>query len=87
MPPEGVPEFLREGTDRARQAVAAQLAALITRAYAPHGGQRSPDPELTASSMLALAEHWARLLLTDPEHYDVDRLLTHARWAIGMFAP
>jgi AcrR family transcriptional regulator len=87
MPPEGVPDFLREGTDAARAAIVAQLAALIERAYAPHGGQRSPDPELTASSMSAVAEHWAKLLLTDPERFDRERLLVHARWAIGRFAP
>jgi hypothetical protein len=37
--------------------------------------------------MSAVAEHWARLLLTDPERFDVERLLVHARWAIGRFAP
>jgi AcrR family transcriptional regulator len=87
MPPEGVPEFLREGTDAARAAVVSQLAGLLDHTYAPHGGQRSPDPELTAGSMSAVAEHWARLLLTDPERFDVERLLVHARWAIGRFAP
>jgi AcrR family transcriptional regulator len=87
MPPEGVPEFLRQGTDRARSAVVTQLAELIDEAFAPHGGQRSPDPELTASTMAAIAEHWARLLLTDPERFDFERVLVHARWALSNFAP
>jgi AcrR family transcriptional regulator len=87
MPPEGAPEFLRERIEQGRAAVVAQLAALIERAYAPQGGQRSPDPELTASSMSALSDHWARLMLTEPERFDLERILEHGRWALARFAP
>jgi AcrR family transcriptional regulator len=87
MPPEGAPAFLRERVDQAREAVIAQLALFIERAYVPAGGQRSPDPELTASSMSALADHWARLLLTHPERFGMERLLVHARWALSRFEP
>jgi AcrR family transcriptional regulator len=87
MPPEGAPDFLRERIEQARDAVITQLAGLIEQTYAPAGGQRSPDPELTASSMSALADHWARLMLTRPERFGLERLLVHARWALGQFAP
>jgi AcrR family transcriptional regulator len=87
MPPEGAPEFLRELIAQARTAVVQQLARLIEQAYAPAGGQRSPDPELTASSMSALSDHWARLMLTEPERFGIERLLVHARWALERFAP
>lgn len=87
MPPEGAPEFLRARVAQARAAVVAQLAELISQAYEPHGGQRSPDPELTASSMSALADHWARLTLTEPDRFPTERILEHARWALGRFAP
>jgi AcrR family transcriptional regulator len=87
MPPEGAPEFMRARVEQARAAVVAQLAALIGRTYEPHGGQTSPDPELTASSMSALADHWARLMLTDPERFTTERILEHARWALARFAP
>jgi AcrR family transcriptional regulator len=87
MPPEGAPEFLRERVEQARAAVVAQLAALIEQAFEPWGGQRTPDAELTAYSMSALADSWARLLLTDPERYSIERMLVHARWALGRFAP
>jgi AcrR family transcriptional regulator len=87
MPPEGAPEFLRERIDNAREAVIAQLAELIEQAYSPAGGQRSPDPELTASSMSALSDHWARLMLTQPERFSIERLTVHARWALAQFAP
>jgi AcrR family transcriptional regulator len=87
MPPEGVPEFLQERIAQARAAVVAQLARLIEQAYEPLGGQRSPDPELTATSMSALADHWARLVLTEPERFGSDRILVHAKWALARFAP
>ena len=38
----------------------------------------SPDPELTARTLSAVADEAARLLLTDPERYPVERLLAHA---------
>jgi AcrR family transcriptional regulator len=87
MPPEGAPGFLHERIAQARAAVVALLARLIENAFAPRGGQRSPDPELTAHSMSALADHWARLLLTQPDEFGLERILVHARWAISRFAP
>jgi AcrR family transcriptional regulator len=87
MPPEGAPESLRERVEGAREAVVAQLAALIEQAFEPWGGQRTPDPELTAHSMSGLADLWARLMLTDPERYGLERILVHAAWALERFAP
>jgi AcrR family transcriptional regulator len=87
MPPEGAPPFLHERITTARAAVVALLAQLIENAFTPRGGQRSPDPELTAHSMSALSDFWARLLLTDSAQFPLDRLLVHARWALGNFAP
>ncbi|MDQ6608122.1 MAG: TetR/AcrR family transcriptional regulator [Actinomycetota bacterium] len=87
MPPEGAPEFLHERIEQGRAAVIAQLAKLIENAFEPGGAQQSPDPELTAHSMSALSDHWARLMLTDPEHFDLDRILVHARWALANFVP
>jgi AcrR family transcriptional regulator len=87
MPPEGAPEFLRERVEQARAAVVAQLAALVEQAFEPWGGQRTPDAELTAYSMSTLADTWARLLLTDPDRFDLERILVHARWALARFAP
>jgi AcrR family transcriptional regulator len=88
MPPEGAPAFLHDRIARARDAVVEELAALIEGAYARGaGGRPSPDPELTADSMSALADHWARLMLTDPERYDLERILRQARWALEGFTP
>lgn len=85
MPPEGAPEFLHERIARARGAVVSQLARLVERAHEPPGARRTPDPELTAQSMSALSDHWARLMLTDPERFGPERILVHARWALERF--
>jgi AcrR family transcriptional regulator len=87
MPQEGAPEILQERIEQGRAAIVAQLARLIEEAFERHGGQRSPDPELTAHSMSALADQWARLMLTAPEQFDTTRILDHARWALARFAP
>jgi AcrR family transcriptional regulator len=87
MPPDGAPEFLHERIAQGRASVIAQLARLIEGAFEPAGCQRSPDPELSAHSMSALSDYWARLMLTDPEHFDLERILAHARWALGNFVP
>jgi AcrR family transcriptional regulator len=85
MPAEGTPDGLRERFVRERAAVTAQLASAVgpTLSLGPSGA--SPDPELTARMMQALAEELARLSLEDPERYPVDRLVEYADWALRAF--
>ena len=78
MPPEGAPHVLRDRIARGRAAVVEQLAAAIGP------GRRSPDPELTARTLSALADETARLLLTDPAEYPPERLLAHAAWLLEL---
>ncbi|MEA2404059.1 MAG: hypothetical protein QOE08_706, partial [Thermoleophilaceae bacterium] len=78
VPPEGAPAVLRERIAAGRAAVVAQLAEAVRPGFG--GGRESPDPELTALMLSSFADEAARLLLTDPERFPVDRLLTHARW-------
>jgi AcrR family transcriptional regulator len=76
VPPEGAPALLRERIAAGRSAVLAQLAAAV----GPRAG--SPDPELTAVALSAMADDAARLLLADPERYPPERLVAHARWLL-----
>jgi AcrR family transcriptional regulator len=85
MPPEGAPAALRERIARGRAAVVAHLARLVVPAFAP-GRDAAPDPELTARTLSALADEAARMVLTDPEQFSVERMLTHARWLLGRLA-
>jgi AcrR family transcriptional regulator len=77
VPPEGAPRLLRERIAAGRAAVVAQLAAAVE----PRGG--SPDPELTAHALSAVADEGARLMLGDPDRYPPERLLAHARWLLA----
>ena len=81
MPPEGAPDLLRDLLAGGRRAVVAQLAEAV-RPGLGRGGP-SPDPELTARTLSAIADESARLLLTDPERYPAERLVAHAGWVLG----
>ena len=72
VPPEGAPGLLGERIAAGRAAVIAQLAGTI----------ESPDPELTARALSAVADEAARLVLADPERYPTARVLEHARWLL-----
>jgi AcrR family transcriptional regulator len=80
MPPEGAPALLRDLLARGRSAVVAHLAE-AARPGLGSGGP-SPDPEMTARTLSAVADEAARMLLTDPERYPVERMLAHARWVL-----
>jgi AcrR family transcriptional regulator len=84
MPPEGAPDVLRERVAAGRAAVLAQLAETVGGGFGP---SVSPDPELTARMLSTLADESARLVLTDPERYPPERVVEHARWALGLIGP
>jgi AcrR family transcriptional regulator len=84
MPQEGTPKMLHDHVARGRNAVVDQLAAAMGTASGP--GSESPDPELTARMLSAFADEGARLLLTDPERYPVDRIMAHAAWGLEQLA-
>ncbi len=65
MAPEGAPEILRRAIASGRQAVLERLARAVRPGLRP--GNRSLDPELTARTLSAIADEYARLILTDPE--------------------
>jgi AcrR family transcriptional regulator len=87
MPPEGAPPVLRERIAEGRAAAVAQLVRLAGPGLAPSGRAMSPDPELTAMSLSALADDWARLVLTEPAGYPIDRLVAHAEWLLEQLDP
>jgi AcrR family transcriptional regulator len=87
VPAEGTPDLLRERFVRERAAVTDRLAAAVGPTFALGPSGASPDPELTARVLQALAEELARLSLEDPERYSVERLIEYADWVLGAFAP
>ena len=85
MPPEGAPEVLRDRITLGRTAVVAALADVVRPGLGSN--VESPDPELTARTLSTVSDEAARLLLTDPETYSIERLLAHADWLLGRLSP
>ena len=81
MPPEGAPRVLREQVERGRDGVVEALAQVVGPGLSPQ--RPSPDPALTARLLSALSDELARLMLTDPEAYPLERLMAHAEWLLG----
>jgi AcrR family transcriptional regulator len=84
MAPEGAPELLRKGISRGRATVLSRLTRAVDPGLTPAG--EAPDPELTARMLSAVADEYARLLLTDPRRFTRERLLLHARWYVDHFS-
>jgi AcrR family transcriptional regulator len=84
MPPEGAPALLRTEIQRGREMIVAQLAEVARPGLAP--GRESPDPELTGWTMSSLSDASARLLLTDPDRWPVERLMAHTAWLLDQLA-
>ena len=80
MPPEGAPRVLRETVERGREAVVAALAQVVGPGLAPESP--SPDPQLTARLLSSLSDEAARLMLSDPQEYPIERLTRHAGWLL-----
>jgi AcrR family transcriptional regulator len=85
MPPEGAPELLRTSIISGRAEVLSRLAQAVRPISSP--GREMPDPELTARILSAVADEYARLLLTDASQFPPERLLPHARWWIERLSP
>ena len=84
MPPEGAPQLLRDQITRGRDAVIAVLSSAVEQGASP--GRGSPDPELTARLLSAVADEAARLLLTQPRRFSIQRLTRHAGWLLDQLA-
>jgi AcrR family transcriptional regulator len=85
MPTEGAPAVLRERIGAGRDAVVATLAEVVGPGLGPGGA--SPDPALTARMLSATADEAARLMLTDPQGYPIERLVAHAEWVLARLSP
>ena len=85
MPPEGAPHVLHDRIARGRAAVVEELARAVGPGLGP--GRASPDPELFAHTLSAISDQGARLLLTDPQRYPVERIVRFAGWLMEELAP
>ena len=81
MPPEGTPASLREGVARGREAVVALLTEAISPGLTP--GAQPPDPAMVARWINTIADESARLILTRPDEFSVERAVAAARWVLA----
>lgn len=80
MPPEGAPQAHRDQVTAGREAVIAALAEIVRPGLSPDNP--SPDPALTARLLSALSDEAARLMLTAPGEYPIERLMAQAEWLL-----
>ncbi len=81
MPPEGAPQILRRSIVGGRAEVLDKLVQAVRPGLRP--GDPAEDPELTARTLSAIADEYARLVLSDPVKFSPRRLVEHARWFFG----
>ena len=84
MPQEGAPRMLHDRIAEGRAAVVAQLVEALGPGS---GAAESPDPELTARLLTALADEAARLLLAEPDRYPAERIIALAGWYLRQVPP
>jgi AcrR family transcriptional regulator len=78
LPPEGVPAIFAERTGRTRSNVLRQLEKLVAWGIERRGGPRGLDSELFARLLMEMAEDSARLILTQPRKFTIDRIVRFA---------
>lgn len=78
MPPEGAPPNLRRRIVTGRTRVLKDLTEAVRPSSLP--SDLSEDPEVTARILSAMADEYARLVISDPVRFPPARLLEHARW-------
>ena len=75
LPPERTPSVVRERVDRDRERVRRQFEALLDWGLERRGvATDGLDTELASHALLAVLEHWGRLVLSDPDSFSGERL-------------
>jgi AcrR family transcriptional regulator len=74
LAPHNVPGPVRDRIAADREDVVRRLTGLIGLGLAARGGPEL-DAEVLAHALVAVMEHFGRLLLTEPDRFDTDRLV------------
>ena len=74
LAPAGMPEQVRARIDADRQNFLTQVTGLLELGLVVRGGPVL-DAEVLAHAILAIVEHFGRLLLTEPDRFDTERLV------------
>lgn len=80
--PHGMPEPVRARIDADRRNLTTQIAGLLELGLALRGGPVL-DPEVLAHAIVAVMEHFGRLLLAEPELFETERLVATITGLLG----
>lgn len=83
LPPEGAPPEMQARVNAHRRILLGQLRALADWGLHRPGASVDLDPDLFARSVFTLAEGAARLILTDPQRWQVDQFTQFTRAALA----
>jgi len=86
LTPGNTPEAVLERIARDRDIVRKELAALLDTGLKP---RRRPDldTEILSHALLAIIEHFGRLVLDEPERFETERLAATARGVVASLHP
>lgn len=82
LPPAGVPEVVMARVEADRERVLGFFATTIDGVLAGRGDV-DVDAEVLSHAVLAVVEHFGRLLLTEPDRFDTERLAAAVRSVLG----
>jgi AcrR family transcriptional regulator len=85
LPPEGTPPKLRDAVDAHRAELRSQLEPVVSWALGELEAD-DIDPEIATYALLATVENGIRMTLTDPDRFEVERLVDFARAIIRRVA-
>jgi len=86
LAPSSTPEVVRERIERDREQVRRQVGRLLEVGLALRGGP-AVDVEVVSHALVAVMEHFGRLLLDDPRHFETDRLVAAIRGLLTALGP
>lgn len=74
LAPQGTPSEVWVRIDQSRERVRERFATLL-ETYRPPLSESGLDPQIVSHALLAIAEHFGRLLLDRPDEIDADKLV------------
>jgi hypothetical protein len=78
LAPSSTPEVVRARIERDRERVRQQVGRLLEVGLALRGGP-ALDVEVVSHALVAVMEHFGRLLLDDPRRFETERLVAAIR--------
>lgn len=86
LAPEGTPTPVRERIARDREVVRERIAVLLEAGLALRGGP-DLDAEIVSHALMAILEHFGRLIVEDPDRFEVERLVATVQAVLGSLQP